>query len=85
MSIQGDAYVWQGVNRSGTASCGGGIATTPELAAIVEDRFRTGWRWLKVERDGILVAAIERNPSTGRRSWWAEAGNPSTPVPPQEG
>jgi hypothetical protein len=60
------------------------ILTPAAVAAVVEDRYRQGWRSLSVySGDGPvppggmadennLVAAVEPNPDTGTRTWWAE-------------
>lgn len=66
-------FTWQGVNPAGNA-VGGRMTIDPaHLAAIVEDRFKSGWRHLNVVRDGIEVGYIgmdrEKSPE---RTWWAE-------------
>jgi hypothetical protein len=66
-------YKWWGVNRHGVTIGGVTTADLAGLAAIVEDRFATGWRALSVKRDGIEVAGIGPDPSRPRRrTWWAE-------------
>jgi hypothetical protein len=75
-------FRWRGVSRDGRASVGGMAIDPAHLPAVVEDRFKTGWRELTVTRDGIEVAGIWLNPSNlGRRDWWAEGDGRSLSQP----
>ena len=47
--------------------------TPAEMAAYVEQRYRQGWRMLKVTHEDRVVAEIKRGYYTGgRRIWYAE-------------
>jgi predicted amidohydrolase YtcJ len=72
-------YRWQGVNAHEVAT-GGRLECDPsELADWVLRTYRKGWRALSVHAETgdvaaelTLVAAIQKHPGTGRRTWWAE-------------
>lgn len=43
-----------------------------DLAPWVARKFRQGWRFLSVTRDGREVAGIQRSRIRGRSQWWSE-------------
>lgn len=65
---------WRGWNRQGDG-CTGQIFDYDQLRQFVEAKYRARWRRLVAidQITGDQVAAIERNPSTGRRVWWVNA------------
>ncbi len=76
---------WRGTDQRGEFRGGRSLMTPAEVADLVERRFHQGWRELRVYRgDGPVppaeltaecrVAAIEKHPETGHRTWWAENG-----------
>ena len=81
------AYRWRGVNRRGAALFGMTTMLPGSVASLVEKYWRLGWReFLIVPGEGPVppvaddpgrVGAIEKHPDTGRRIWWAEAGEGS--------
>jgi hypothetical protein len=65
-------YAWGGKDGRGEDSAGGWRLTEAEVAAVVEDRFETGWRSLVVTLDGEEVAGIGPHPEKpGEVQWWA--------------
>ena len=71
-------YTWIGVDRQGIAHQGRTGLTPEQMAAKVEHHYGRGWRWLQVaegwdppDDSAELAAAIDREPGTGRRRWWA--------------
>ncbi len=84
MTETGETYRWRGVNPRGEQVMGQMTLDVPgALAAIVEDRWRHGWRSLTVCRGpgpvpppavgpADVVAGIGKNPDNGYLGWWAE-------------
>lgn len=60
---------WLGVDRNGKRWLGFDVATP---TVLTERLYAAGWRTATISRDGETVGAVERNPDTGRRTWWAE-------------
>ena len=80
-------YRWRGVRRDGSPQVGQFTTDSALLAAVVEDRFNQGWRFLAVcSGEGPTppsplegpVALIDRHPGTGKRMWWAESAAEDT-------
>jgi hypothetical protein len=64
-------YSWRGTDRRGADSEGAWQMSPRHLAAVVEDRFETGWRALRVTQDGTEVAGISPHPEKpGETHWW---------------
>lgn len=73
-------YEWRGVKRDGRGSTGRLTIDPRHLSAIVEDRFKRGWRELTVTRNSVTVGRIGRDPlKPRRRTWWAEGPAPLRP------
>ena len=66
-------YAWRGADRRGVGRCGQATFGPGELPARVEAWFRQRYRWLVIERDGLVVGQIKRD-DCGRRIWYAKAG-----------
>jgi hypothetical protein len=79
-----ETYTWMGTTRDGGARTARTSLTPGQLAPIVENYYRKGWRSLRVARGwdmpvanaDELVAAIEPSAETGQRTWWSEAPEP---------
>lgn len=80
-----ETYRWRGVNPRGEQAMGQMTLDPAALPALVEERYKKGWRSLTVCRGAgpvpppaigpaDVVAAIERHLDTGKRGWWAENG-----------
>ena len=67
-------YAWEGTNSRGEEHRGAWQMLPAHVAAVVEDRFETGWRSLAVTQDGEeSVAGIRQHPGKpGELQWWAD-------------
>jgi len=69
-------YAWSGTDHRGEDRQGAWQMIPAHLAAVVEDRFETGWRALRVAVNGAEVAGIGPHPEKpGEYLWW-EGDNP---------
>ena len=69
-------YAWAGTDPRGEVRGGGWQMTPGDLAAVVEDRFGTGWRELHVTLDGNEVAGIGPHPEfDDELRWWTGDGS----------
>jgi hypothetical protein len=63
-----DILRYWGQNKHGTA-VGGAAENSP--AEFVEEKFRAGWKELRLKRNGELVGQIDY--LDGKRRWWVES------------
>lgn len=68
-------YYWAN-NRRG-AGVTGCVRANP--VDFTRSAYRKGWRWLRVESEGIEVGGIFDHADTHKRSWWADDSDGQEP------